>query len=535
MARKKKDTPARELRKNKYIFTGEEKLIFYYRKHPVQACRDLLRYDGEPLELTWYQRLTLRAMWSRKFVFLLWGRAVAKTFMFAVFSILYAVFYPRTKIGLYGPTLRQANYIFEYIEEIIDESPYVRAGVKGEVSKRLNQGSDVYFVNGSKIEALPIGDGTKVRGKRYHVLIVDEYAQMDDVIVGRVLRPFLMIKKRKRENKLFVGTTAYWVWNHAWRYYLLFRRKEKDNDPDYFLSDYDYRDVVATPNCPFEYDLKMLEAQKEFMTDDEFGMEYLNKFPRDTSGYIPASLIDICTPKDEKKLIKIELSQPSDAHDSLYFIGLDPARAAGRDNFGMAILRYIISKRVAWFVKMFTLNGATYPTMRSAILDHLIMFPNVKRIHMDAAPAGGGLALKDLLADQTLGENAVLDIDDLQPEWIGKDLLRLRTPTLHTNNELASRFKAGLQQKKILFPPDVRRHYDKEMEKAYREIVFTKREIIGVRAEPTHSGRLLSFKVDRTMRKDRWSASLLAYDALFDYFLNPTPDRVTELPVGMWL
>ena len=70
------------------------------------------------------------------------------------------------------------------------------------------------FHNSSFVEALPVGDGTKIRGRRYHIIFIDEYSQMDELIIKLVIRPMLNIKRKGKQNQLIVAGTAYYRWNH---------------------------------------------------------------------------------------------------------------------------------------------------------------------------------------------------------------------------------------------------------------------------------------------------------------------------------
>ena len=49
--------------KEKYTLNLSEKLLMFYRKHPVQAAKDLLGVD-----LVWFQRIALNGIWNKKYV-----------------------------------------------------------------------------------------------------------------------------------------------------------------------------------------------------------------------------------------------------------------------------------------------------------------------------------------------------------------------------------------------------------------------------------------------------------------------------------
>ncbi len=61
------------MRDNKYVLSNNELTVLYYRFHPVQAAKDILN-----VELNWFQRKTLRTMWTVPFVMNIFGRGSSK-------------------------------------------------------------------------------------------------------------------------------------------------------------------------------------------------------------------------------------------------------------------------------------------------------------------------------------------------------------------------------------------------------------------------------------------------------------------------
>jgi hypothetical protein len=160
---------ARLSSKELYELDRYDRMVLFYRSDPVEACRDLLKTD-----LVWFQRIQLRNMWTKQFTLMKWGRGTSKTFMSAVFVVLKAMLFPRVKIGIIGPTYRQAQYIFDEIEHFVHKSPFLRTATIGGISRGTNA-TKLKFKNGSFIEALPVGadGGNKIRGRRYNCLTYD--------------------------------------------------------------------------------------------------------------------------------------------------------------------------------------------------------------------------------------------------------------------------------------------------------------------------------------------------------------------------
>lgn len=520
----------RRMRESKYKFATEESAIMYYRSHPVDACEDLLG-----IKLIWLQRIVLRNIWFKRFPLLNMGRGVGKSFMIAIACVLIALLYPRTKVGIIAPVFRQANFVFDYVDEIWDQSEYVQAST----AKRASRGvasTILKFGNGSFIEALPVGDGTKIRGRRYNVALIDEYAQMDETIIKLVIRPMLNIKRGRRENKLIVASTAYYRWNHFWTLYLFYIKNILNGFDDYSICEYDYIDVQNTPNSPYQIDAQMIRMQKNDMTWDQFRMENLAVFPSDTVGFISAKLIDTCTPKQYP--IEPELTQEGMSLDDVYVMGVDAARAEGGDNFALVVLK--IKNKTKKVVFSYTMNGVTYQEMTAAVRSAFENF-NISRIHMGAG--GGGLTLKDLLAEawKTADGNKMLpllDMDDaLHQAKDGLKIIKIVKESAPKNNELYMNLKAEMQHKRLQFPLDVK-SVDRESQKfanVYREILALKQELMVLEAIPNASGTYFKFTVPAKYKKDRATSLVMANDAALDLAKSDRVETFGELPVGFFV
>lgn len=520
------NTPARKMRDESFTLSLTEKQILYYRTHPVQAAKDLLNVD-----LIWLQRIALRNMFFCRFPLLNMGRGVGKSWLMAVAILLIAILYPRTKIGIIAPVFRQANYVFDHMDEIYMNSDFLKSATVKASSRGAAQ-SLLRFHNGAFIEALPLGDGNKIRGRRYHVACLDEYAQIDETVIKLVIRPMLNVKRGNRDNKLIVASTAYYRWNHYWTLYLFYIKKMLEGDPDYRISEFDYIDVQNTPNSPYKIDEEIIEMQKNDMTVEEFMMENRGLFPSETVGFISAKLIDQCTPKID--IIEPEFIQPDD--DNNYVMGVDAARQAGGDNFALVVLKMDGDKRKVVYVE--TLNGKTFQEMANTIRNVLENF-NIVRLHIGAG--GGGLTIKDLLAEQWFNKDRqkmlpILDMEDKAHE--GKDgifLIKMVNESARRNNELYMNLKAEMQHKRLLFPVDVRttERDAKKIQETYNEILSLKRELMVLEAQP--SGVYHKFVVPPKYKKDRATALVMALDAALDINKADKIEEMGELPLGIWV
>ena len=369
----------------------------------------------------------------------------------------------------------------------------------------------------------------------HNCIFIDEYAQMDEMIIKLVVRPMLNIKRKGRQNKLIVASTAYYRWNHYWTLYLFYIRQMMRKHPDYGIAEFDHIDLKNTPDSPYQIDDEIIEMQKNDMTYEEFAMENLCLFPADTVSFISAKLIDQCTPKIPEPL-EPEVRQLDSEPTAKYVVGVDCARVAGGDNFVITVLKLDNDKRK--MVNVVTMNGCTFQEMVNEVRNVYCRY-NVIRIHLGGG--GGGLTLKDLLAERWVNSNGetmlpILDMDD--PNHQAKDgmhIVRVVNEAQKKNNELYMNLKSELQHKRLLFPVDVRSFMreSKEVQDAYKEIIATKRELMVLEAIP--QGMYHKFVVPAKYKKDRATALVMAIDAALEIGKVDKIEVSGELPVGLWV
>lgn len=518
----------RLMKKEQKKLNASEKLILCYRNNPVAAAKDLLG-----LKLVWFQRICLKAMWFKIFIMLVLGRGIGKSWLLAVFAVLKAMLYPGTKIGIIAPVYRQALYVFDYIDELYVNSPYLRAAVVKKPSIGPMR-AFMQFHNGSFIEALPVGDGNKIRGRRYHVVLGDEWAQMDPDIIKKVIRPMMNVKIKGRQNQLITASTAYYSWNHLYTQYLFYHLMSYKHPEKYWIGEFTFKDVLIIDDPPFQIDTDILEMQR---ADDPLGeiyaMENLCLFPTESKRFIVPSMVDACTPKKHEGVL-IEFIGDSKAY---YVLGVDSARVEGGDDFAVSVLK--IENERAKVVKVVTRNGATYPEMTSIIRKLAYDF-NVRWISMDSR--GGGLAIKDLLAEKwtdpiTKDEYPpILDAeDDLYDNIVGLHILHMVNFHGMLIEGMFANLKSKIDHRRILFPIDIRHSSDKNFEDVANNIIKLKQELFML--EPVVRGKHLNYEVPSGYKKDRATSLVLALKGWDDMNLMKIKedDGPAEPAVGFWL
>ena len=511
-----------------------ERLILYYRKYPVRGAEDLLK-----IKLIWFQRIALRSMFKHKYIMLLFGRGIGKTWLGMVFCCLYAMLYPNVAIGIIAPSFKQTEFAFDKLEELYENSPYLRAAMTRR-TMRATYKALAKFRNGSFIEGLPLGTGQKVRGRRYHIVWVDEYAFVDDIIIKTVVRPFLKVKRKGFDNKYIISSTAYYVWNHLYTQYLLYHYMSQQKPDMYAVHEYIDEDVNMVPDPPFELDKEIDEMMRMDTTDELYKMEAKCSFPVVNVGFFDARMLDRCTPRptvDNNGVIS-SIDSPIEIEgeaNGTYVLGIDTARVAGGDNFSISVLK--IDRGQKRFVNNYTYNGISYQAMIIAIRKIMLKY-NVIQLNIDAG--GGGTTLKDLLTESYKTEDGkilppILDMDDKAVENIqGLHILRMVNFTLPSVTDLYTRLKADFQHKNVLFPIDVRRSSDPEMERAGNDIIKTKRELLVLQAE--NRGSYYTFDVPSQFKKDRATSLALANQAANEVaFGAMVKVEKTDLADGFWI
>ncbi len=135
------------------------------------ATRILTGYTLTPLQAAVYQEI-----YSRPFSLLIGSRGFAKSWGIALIFLLKAALTapeshggPGFKAVIVGSGFRQSKIVFEYIEKIWKQSSVLRSicnTSRGGDGPYREQDRFTMRINGNTITAIPIGDGTKIRGLR---------------------------------------------------------------------------------------------------------------------------------------------------------------------------------------------------------------------------------------------------------------------------------------------------------------------------------------------------------------------------------
>ena len=567
------------------VLQRELELIRFYRNNPIIAAKDLLR-----VELATPQQPIFEDMWFKNFVLVTAGRGTGKTFLNSVFACLWAMLYPGQKVGLLAPSFRQAKMIFAEVELRWSQSPLLQEAT---VSKPINASDRCYlnfrssgFKQGSVIHAVPLGDGSKIRGARYYAIIADEFAQIPEKIFNTVIIPMgatvadpmanvkriakqrsliesgLATKedfKKRLENKIIMTSSAFYQFNHMYTTKLQYERAIIEGEAQYATHRISFRDMPE--GFLSEENIKNSRAR---LSRIEFRMEYEAIWEADSAGVFKASLLQKCKEAaDHTVMLK-------GVPGAEYVLGVDPARVS--DAFSLCLIEIGKPNKL---VAAWEFYNNVFPKMSQVIMDICKDF-TVVAIHMDAGAGGGGLAMKDLLEEEERwgASQRILDAEDedLQ-DLVGRRILYLFNPS-PTSNAEAVYSSLNLMEKNGLTLPlrpqpvgasEAAFQDLNELEKIYDTVDTLLKQLMIIEVSESRSG-VAHFDVPSggghaTQKKDLFTAFVLAGRKIYefsiaaeeegsileigivenraDYHHIPTSTlsenlKVTQVPVNSW-
>jgi hypothetical protein len=389
------------------------------------------------------------------------------TFLSALYLALRMMLYPGTNICVFAPSFRQSKLIFAEFEKLYHESPFLQECIDAKgpsirtdsaycATRRVGRQPP------SILKALPVGnDGSKIRGERAQLILLDEIAQLPEHIFRSAIRPILSTDSNPMENvrrikelrekygdkvpesslisgNSYIGVTSgYYQFNYWWKEICTFYKNIKNGDKKYNLN-----------FIPYHYlpegflSQEIVQAARENDPDHVFKTEWCAEWVGDSAGAFPMSLLDGCR---DKTVIPTQIGDPSGK--SQYIFGVDVAR--DRDATAIVVIRLGYPNHL---IHLAQLESTAFPDQARHLLELINKFRPIK-IYMDAG--GGGTSLKDYLLDpQSVGMSPSLKVisEDANHQQSGMKILRLVdfSPTIWA--ELNNNTKTLLEQRALLFP-----------------------------------------------------------------------------------
>jgi hypothetical protein len=442
------------LLKNPKYFGTTVKLLFDIELHPIQIA-------------------ILQEFWIRPFPMFVASRGFGKSFLMALYCTLRCILVPGTKIVVVGAAFRQSKIIFEYMETLWRNSPILRSIFNGnDDGPRRDVDRCTMRLGESWTIAVPMGDGSKIRGLRAHIIIADEFASISPDIYETVVSGFAAVsaspiqnvkeeaKKAamrqaglwtdeleavqiKKGNQAIIAGTADYSFKHFAQYWKRYKsiinsRGDKHKLEEIFKGEvpesFNWQDYSII-RVPYELipkgfmDDKQVSRAKATIHTGIYNMEYAACFTEDSDGFFRRSLIESCVVNENKPIVvsgnPVLFDVSTKGNPNLQYVyGIDPA--SEKDNFSIIILEiHPDHNRVVYG---WTTNRSNFKDRQKTglvnehdfygfcarkIRNLMRTFP-CARIGMDAQ--GGGVAIEEALHDPGKieeGESLIWPIIDM--------------------------------------------------------------------------------------------------------------------------
>ena len=346
------------------------------------------------IELLPVQTCILREMWVRAFPMYIASRGFGKSFLLAVYCLLRCTLIPGTKIVIVGAAFRQSKVIFEYMDTIWRSAPLLQSICSDSSGPRRDVDRCTMRINDSWAMAVPLGDGSKIRGLRAHTIIADEFNSIPTHIYETVVAGFAAVSsnptqnvkeaakrkkmqdagtwedkmeesysEKKSNQSIIAGTAGYAFEPYAnyWNKYKStiqtqgdFRKvaekmgEDPDEVPDY-MKRLDWKNFSVI-RMPYELipegfmDDQQVARARATIHNGIYQMEYGACFTDDSQGFFKRSLIHSCVASDENCNKHNWAPWCPDPFDPItrgdpkgkYVMGIDPA--SEQDNFAIVVM-----------------------------------------------------------------------------------------------------------------------------------------------------------------------------------------------------
>lgn len=401
-----------------FIKEREAKLLFYeFLKQNTTFTTDLMC----GIKLFPFQHMAVKAMFETDYFLGVWSRGMSKSFTTGIYAILDAILNQGVEIGIISKSFRQAKMIFKKIEDI---SKKPEAELMRQCITKTSKHNDQWTmeIGNSRIHALPLGDGEKLRGFRFQRIIIDEFLLMPERIYNEVIIPFLsvvenptqrddlyksetkLIKQGKMEesdrhvwpnNKLIMLSSASYKFEYMYKVYekfesLITGQEKEKGEAHRVIMHFSY-------DCAPEqlYDQNLMDQAKATMSQSQFDREFGAVFTDDSSGYFKTSRMAACTiPDGEDPCVEV-CGESSDE----YILAFDPswAETESSDDFAIQVFKLNNTTKQGILVHSYALSG-------SRLKDHINYFcylVNHFNIKCIVGDYNGGVQFMNALLEST--------------------------------------------------------------------------------------------------------------------------------------
>ena len=362
-----------------FIEEKDAKILLYkFLRENITFTADLV----SGVQLFPFQHMAIKAMFETDYFMGVWSRGMSKSFTTAIYAYLDALLNQGVEIGILSKSFRQAKMIFKKIEDIASKPG---ATYLAQCITHKSKSNDEWLleIGSSRIRALPLGDGEKLRGFRFHRIIIDEFALMPERIYNEVIIPFLSVVENPtqrealynletdlinqgkmdvgdrhiwKNNKLIALSSASYKFEYMYKAYeqfeeLIQKGSSKQSDAHRVIMQFSY-------DCaPRQlYDQNLLDQAKSTMSQSQFDREFGSIFTDDSSGYFKTSKMALCTIKEGDNPT-IEVAGEVGAK---YILAFDPswAESESSDDFAMIVMKIDDARKIGTVVHSYAMSGA---------------------------------------------------------------------------------------------------------------------------------------------------------------------------------
>lgn len=368
------------LNKKGFLEEREAKLLlFEFLRNNVTFGVDLV----SGVKLFPFQHMAIKAMFETDYFMGVWSRGMSKSFTTGIYAFMDAIINQGVEIGILSKSFRQAKMIFKKIEDIMAKP---EAALLAQCMTRKAKNNDQWTMEfgASKIHALPLGDGEKLRGFRFHRIIIDEFLLMPERIYNEVIVPFLSVVENPTEreelynletamiakgemteeerykwpnNKLIMLSSASYKFEYMYKLYEKFENlivgsdKEPGSTAHRTIMHFSY-------DCAPQqlYDQNLINQAKASMSQSQFDREFGAIFTDDSSGYFRISKMASCTiPDGQSPTIEVA-GDPGDK----YLVSFDPswAESESSDDFAIQVFKLHDEKSAGTLVHSYAVSGS---------------------------------------------------------------------------------------------------------------------------------------------------------------------------------
>ena len=361
------------------------------------------------VELLEFQSLMIKAMFNVDYFLAICSRGSGKSFICAIFLILYASLNQGIKIGIIANSFRQARLLMQKILDLrLDPKARFLRQMISDKDISLKNDEWIIRIGRSQLVCLPTGDGGKLRGYRFKVMVIDELLLLSSKLINEVIRPFLSTntdvtdrkKVREAEDVLIAQGKMKEEERTQWGSNKMIGLSSASYSFEYLKTMYDEYEAAAfnekredsakygvfhiSYEClPEElYDQALIASARAQMSEAQFGREFLSRFTDDSSGYYKMSKMKACTyPDGEGQSVEAVGEKGAE-----YILSGDISwsESEGSDDFVFQVIKYFPETGIGVLVHSYALPG-------TAMKDHIRYFHfllknfNIKFIVFDFA------------------------------------------------------------------------------------------------------------------------------------------------------